>query len=136
MRVYLSLLLAGLFLTTAVAAEAHHSASSFWYTDRSVSIEGVVKSVAMVNPHPEMVVTVTNPDGTHTDWYISGGGNASAMIRAGWTQDTLTPGMAIKVEGAPSRREGAKALLSGDVTIQATGRVLDFSSGSDPITDQ
>ena len=133
MRLYVSFLLAGFLLMATVAVEAHHSATSFWFTDRTTSIEGVVKSVAIVNPHPEMVVEVTGPNGEKSDWYISGGGNASAMIRAGWTDDTLTPGMRVKVEGSLSRREGAQALLSGDVTLLDSGRVLDFSSGSPPV---
>ena len=54
------------------------------------------------------------------------------MIRAGWTQDTLTPGMKVKVEGNPSRREGAKALLTGDVTKE-DGTVLEFSAAPRPV---
>ncbi len=125
-------LLAASLLMVTVPIEAHHSASSFWHTDRTMVIEGVVKSVHMVNPHPELVVEVTASNGEKSDWYISGGGNASAMIRAGWTQDTLTPGMKVKVEGNPSRREGAKALLTGDVTKE-DGTVLSFSSRSGPV---
>ena len=132
MRFCLLFLLAGSLLMVTVPVEAHHSASSFWHTDRTVVIEGVVKSVHMVNPHPELVVEVTAANGEKSDWYISGGGNASAMIRAGWTQDTLTPGMKVKVEGNPSRREGAKALLTGDVTKE-DGTVLEFSSRSGPV---
>jgi hypothetical protein len=119
-------------LMVTVPSEAHHSASSFWHTDRTVVIEGTVKEIRMVNPHPEMVIEVTDANGEKSDWYISGGGNASAMIRAGWTNDTLIIGEKVKVEGNPSRREGAKALLSGDVT-KSDGSVVSFDSGSAPI---
>jgi hypothetical protein len=113
MRLCLSVVLVGLILVLTVPLYAHHSASSFWHTDRTVSIEGTVKSVKIVNPHPELVVEVTEPNGEKADWYISFSGNASAWIRAGWTDDTLPIGMKVKVEGNPSLREGAKALLSG-----------------------
>ncbi len=132
MRFCPSFMLIGSLLVLTVPVEAHHSASSFWHTDRTTVIEGVVKEVHMVNPHPELVVEVTDANGEKSDWYISGGGNASAMIRAGWTEDTLTPGMKVKVEGNPSRREGAKALLTGDVTKE-DGTVLSFSSRSGPV---
>ena len=132
MRFCPSVMLIGSLLVLTVPVEAHHSASSFWHTDRTTVIEGVVKEVHMVNPHPELVVEVTDANGEKSDWYISGGGNASAMIRAGWTEDTLTPGMKVKVEGNPSRREGAKALLTGDVTKE-DGTVLSFSSRSGPV---
>jgi len=132
MRLYVSLVLAGLFLMLTVTVQGHHSAGNFWYTDRSVEIQGVVKTLKMVNPHPELTVEVTESNGEKSLWRISGGGNASAMIRAGWKNNTLPIGMAIKVEGHPSRTEGAKALLAGKVT-KADGSVLDFSSGSGPV---
>ena len=125
MRFFLSLALVGSLLMLAVPLEAHHSASSFWHTDRIVEIEGVVKSINIVNPHPEMVVEVTDANGEKADWYISGGGNASAMIRAGWTDDTIPVGEKVKIQGQPSRREGARALLSGDVTTE-DGVVVSF----------
>ncbi len=125
MRFFLSLALVCSLPMVAVGSEAHHSASSFWHTDQIVEIEGVVKSINIVNPHPEMVVEVTDANGEKADWYISGGGNASAMIRAGWTDDTIPVGERVKVQGQPSRREGAKALLSGDVTTE-DGVVVSF----------
>jgi hypothetical protein len=132
MRLHVSIVLAGLLLIGAVSVQAHHSAGNFWYTDRNVEIEGVVKSLKMVNPHPELVVEVTEANGTKSLWRISGGGNASAMIRAGWKSTSLPIGMKVKVEGHPSRTEGAKALLAGNVTTPE-GKVLDFSSGSGPL---
>ena len=132
MRLYVSIVLAGLLLMLNIPVQGHHSAGSFWYTDRNVEIEGVVTSLKMVNPHPELVVEVTEGNGTKSLWRISGGGNASAMIRAGWKSNTLPIGTKVKVEGHPSRTEGAHALLAGFVTMP-DGKKLDFSSGSGPI---
>ena len=111
MRFCLSFMLIALLLVLTVPVEAHHSASSFWHTDRTTFIEGVVKSVNIVNPHPEVIIEVTESNGEKSDWYLSGSGNASAWIRSGWTDDTLPAGMAVKVEGNPSLRDGSKALL-------------------------
>ena len=132
MRLYVSFVLVGLLL---VPLEAHHSQRSFWLTDQTASIEGVLKEVHIINPHVEIVVEVTGPNGEKSDWFVTGAKNSSAMIRAGWTDDILTPGMRVRVDGAPSRRKGAKALLAGDVTILSTGRVLDFSNDSPPNLD-
>ena len=132
MRLYVTLGLAALLLMLSVTVLAHHSAINFWYTDRKVEIEGVVKSVKIVNPHPEMVIVVTESNGQKSEWRISGGGHATGMIRAGWKDETLPVGMKVKVKGSPSRQEGAKALLAGDVT-RPDGTVVSFSSGSGPI---
>ena len=73
------------------SVEAHHSASSFWHIDRTTVIEGVVKAVHMVNPHPEVVVEVTDANGEKSDWYLSGSGNASAWDPV-WLDRRYTPG--------------------------------------------
>ena len=103
MRLFMTVVSIGLFLTLSVVAEAHHSAVNFWFTDREVEIEGVVMEVKMVNPHPELVLEVTEPNGETSVWRISGGGHATGMIRGGWRRDTLPAGMKVKVSGNPSR---------------------------------
>ena len=132
MRYWFSIVIAGLLLAWTLPALAHHSAGNFWYTDKNVQVEGTVQSVKIINPHPELVIQVTNAAGEKEIWRITGGGNASWMIRAGWKNGTLPVGMLVKVEGHPSRTEGAKALLAGKVTTPE-GKVLDFSAGSGPI---
>ncbi len=136
MRLFVSFVLAGLLLMVPLTLQAHHSQSSFWLTDQTASIEGVLREVHIINPHVQIVVEVTGPDGEKSDWFITGAKNASAMIRAGWTDDVMTPGMGVRVDGVPSRRNGAKALLAGDVTILSTGRVLDFSVDLPPNLEQ
>ena len=132
MRYWFSIVIAGLLLAWTLPALAHHSAGNFWYTDKNVQVEGTVQSVKIINPHPELVIQVTNAAGEKEIWRITGGGNASGMIRAGWKNGTLPVGMFVKVEGHPSRTEGAKALLAGKVTTPE-GKVLDFSAGSGTI---
>ena len=135
MKLLVLVVAASFALMLTIPAFAHHGAGSFWYTDRKVEIEGTVVSVKIVNPHPELVIEVTEGNGQKAIWRISGGGNASGMIRAGWKNDTLPAGLKVKVEGSPSRTEGAKALLAGKVT-KPDGTVLNFSAGSPPIVAQ
>ena len=131
MRFSVSVALAGLLLLLTMPILAHHSAGNFWYTDRNIEVSGTVKSVKIINPHPEMVIEVTE-NGQVATWRVTGGGNASGMIRAGWKNGTLPVGTLVKVEGHPSRTEGAKAILAGKVTTP-TGKILDFSAGSGPV---
>ena len=47
----------------------------------------------------------------------------------GWltgTPETLAPGTRVKVEGAPPRREGTKALAAGAITRMTDGKILSF----------
>ena len=132
MKCSLSVVLAGLLLMFTIPVLAHHSAGSFWYTDKNIEVQGVVQSVKIINPHPEMVIEVTEANGQKSTWRVTGGGNASGMIRAGWKNGTLPAGMLVKVEGHPSRTEGAHTILAGKVTTP-DGKVFNFSAGSGPI---
>ena len=118
----------GVLVLAAVAADAHHSMPNFWFMDKTVEIEGTVQSVKIINPHPELVLEVTNPDGTKAIWRITGAGNASQMIRDGWTNRTLEQGMKVKVLGHPSQNTAARALLAGIVT-KPDGTKVEFGGG-------
>ena len=122
------LVAAGVLFISAVTVDAHHSMPNFWHMDRTVEIEGIVQSIKIINPHPEMVLEVTNPDGTTSIWRINGAGNASAMIRDGWTNKTIPAGMKVKVLGHPSQNTGARALLAGIVT-KPDGTQVEFGGG-------
>ena len=128
MRLWVSALLVATFLMLAVPAIAHHSFTSFWYMDKTVEITGVVKAVKLVNPHANMVIEVTEANGQKSDWSITSRGSVSALRAGGWKEDTVTIGMKVKIEGNPSRKEGAKGLAAGKIT-KPDGSVVWFGGG-------
>src|SRR5262245_41253271 len=81
MRLYVSTVLVAMFLLT-IPALAHHSFTSFWYTDRTVEITGIVKTVKLVNPHANMTVEVTEANGEKSLWSITSKGSVSALRQA------------------------------------------------------
>ena len=127
MRLYVSAALIVVFVVLAVPVLAHHSFNTYWYMDRTVEITGVVKSVKLVNPHANMIVEVT--EGAQKNlWSITSRGSVSALRAGGWKEDTLLPGMTIKIEGNPSRKEGAKGLAAGKIT-KSDGSIVWFGGG-------
>jgi len=120
--------LAGILLILTVPALAHHAFTSFWYMDKTIEITGIVKSIKVVNPHPEMLLEVTEPNGQRSTWSVTATSSGSAIRRA-WgvddATDRLPVGTKIKVEGHPSRKEGAKALAAGTITLP-DGKQLPF----------
>jgi hypothetical protein len=121
-------LLVVVFLVPTLPAGAHHSFNTFWYMDKTVEITGVVKQVKLVNPHANMTIEVTEANGEKSLWSITSRGSVSALRAGGWKEDTLTPGMKVKVEGSPSRKEGAKGLAAGKIT-KPDGSVVWFGGG-------
>jgi Family of unknown function (DUF6152) len=127
MKVRVLAVLAGV-LMLSLTAQAHHSFTSFFDLTKTVEISGVVKSVKLVNPHPEMIVEVTEPNGTKTIWTITGRATGSGILRAGWNADTVPLGMNVKVEGHPSRKDGARNIAAGKIT-KADGSEVWFGGG-------
>jgi hypothetical protein len=92
--------------------------------DQTVEISGIVRAVKLVNPHSELTIEVM--EGPQRGlWYITSRATGSALRRGGWTPETLAVGTKVKVEGAPSRKTGAKALAAGKITLD-DGKVLSF----------
>lgn len=102
-------------------ALAHHSVAMFDFT-KEVTLTGVIKEFQYTNPHSWLIVTVTNEDGTTTDWGFEAEG-PSTLQRRGIGRNTLPPGMEVTVRGRPMK-DGRPAAFWETVTLP-DGSVLD-----------
>jgi hypothetical protein len=82
-------------------ALAHHSFAMFDAGQRT-TLSGTVKEFQWVNPHSWILLMVANPEGRLDQWAIEMGG-PGRLARQGWTPQTLTPGMQVKVDVHPLR---------------------------------
>jgi hypothetical protein len=105
MRTTLSAVALGAALSASSAA-AHHSGAMFEPV-KTVTLKGVVKVFEYTNPHSWLWVTVTNDDGTTTDWGFEAEG-PSTLFRAGIKKSELKPGDNITITGRPEQ-EGRPA---------------------------
>jgi hypothetical protein len=121
-------MIVGILLSVSIPVLAHHSFQSFWQMDKKIEVTGVVVSLKLVNPHPEMQIEVTDANGQKSIWMVAATGTGTSMLKAGWTTATVPVGTTVKVEGSPSRREGAKAVAAGKI-IKADGSVVWFGGG-------
>ena len=82
-------------LLWSVPAFSHHSPASHYSMDDSITVTGVVTRFRLINPHARMYFDVTSENGEVQHWLAEG--NASAiLIRLGWINDSLKPGMSSK----------------------------------------
>ena len=128
MRLRILVVMTSMLLMLTVPALAHHSFTSFWLMDQTKEITGIVKSIKIVNPHPEMLLEVTGANGEKVLWNITATSSGSAILKA-WVVDAATDklpiGTKIKVAGHPSRKEGSRALAAGTITLP-DGKLLSF----------
>jgi DNA/RNA endonuclease YhcR with UshA esterase domain len=95
------LVLAGIGLVLAAAAQAHHSQSEFDLR-ASVEVEGTVTKLEWKSPHGRLYVDVKNDKGETVNWNFELP-SPNTLMRRGWTRDTLKTGDHVKVAGAPAR---------------------------------
>ena len=86
---------------SAAPVFAHHSFGMFdMKPEAEIVVEGVVKEWALINPHSWLTVTVTNPDGTRTDWSFEAAAVAQ-LIPKGINIETYKVGEKVRVIAGP-----------------------------------
>ncbi len=114
-----------LLLALSGSGFAHHSYVAEFDANRPATIEGVVKEVWFKNPHIRYYITVSNDDGSVTEWDVRGLSPVK-LVRQGWNKKTIKVGDHIKVHGHSGRTN--KTILSIiDITL-ADGSMLSSRS--------
>ena len=102
---------AGILVGLCLPAAAHHGAAGLFDLSRTVEVAGSVKRWSFVNPHPILVIEVTDESGATTDWDIYfGPAGATNMRNRGYASDTFRFGDPLVVSGHPARVAGAHAV--------------------------
>jgi hypothetical protein len=112
------LVLAGLLGLATRPALAHHAFAAEFDATAPVKLRGTVVKMEWINPHSWITMDVKTPDGKTETWMVEGGA-PNALLRRGFTKDSLPPGTEIIVEGFK-----AKSGLN-----KANGRDILFSDG-------
>jgi hypothetical protein len=123
----ISLVAAGGLLVAAAPVLAHHSFAAEFDANQPVTLEGTVKEFKWVNPHSWLHINVTKPDGSVEEWAVEGGA-PSALLRRGWTKNTLPPGTKVVVNGFMAK-DGSHRANARDITFP-DGTKLDAASSS------
>jgi len=111
-------------LMAGAPLQAHHATASVYDPGKLGEVVGTLASIRFVNPHGSIVVTVTNEDGTTTDWTFTTA-STTALARQGISQvgpNALKIGEELTVQFRPARNGSP---LGGLLQIErANGQVL------------
>jgi hypothetical protein len=112
-------------------AQAHHSFAAQYDATKPVTLTGKVTKVEWTNPHIYIYIDVPDEQtGDVTHWALEMGG-PNALIRLGWSRNSLQPDDMVTVEGTLAR-DGSKLANARSVVMASTGRkMFAGSSGGD-----
>ena len=93
----------------ASAAQAHHSLSNY-DQGRDVRADGVVEEFHFVNPHPVLMIAVTDPSGVRQIWRLEMD-NLHELDEIGISRTTFKPGDRVTISGDPDRTKPREIYL-------------------------
>lgn len=128
MKTKLCLLIAAGVLAAAVPLAAHHAFSAEFDADRPVKLTGRVVKMEWINPHAWIYMDVKGEDGKTQTWMVETGA-PNALIRRGWTKNSVPEGMEITVEGYQSK-DGALRANGRNVLLPDGRQLFAGSSGT------
>jgi hypothetical protein len=95
-------LLACSLVLTGAPILAHHSIQAIYDSSKPVTVEGAIREFQFINPHPFLIVSVSEGGGKTLEWRLEMD-NRYELIEEGMTADTLKPGDRVVARGNLSR---------------------------------
>jgi hypothetical protein len=123
------LLVISLPILFASPVNAHHSAALFYGTAERITLNGEVARFNFRNPHAILELLVMNEKGELERWTCETSA-PSALRRRGWSQDSVTAGETVTLEGILAS-DGTRLMRITKITkadgteVGVTGRLDD-----------
>jgi hypothetical protein len=97
-------------LVFSSGALAHHT-HAHYESEANTVLEGTIKDFEWRNPHSWVTITVVNEQtGEPEDWLLEARA-PGALMRSGWTEESLKPGDHVAITIRPLRSGGTGGLL-------------------------
>lgn len=107
----------------SVSAFAHHAFTAQYDADKPAQLNGVVVKIEWLNPHTYFFIDVSNKATGRVETWAVEMGSPVALMRRGWTRNSMKIGDVVTVDGILAR-DGSASLNAQSVVLDATGQRL------------
>jgi hypothetical protein len=90
-------------LCGGISTPAHHSVSVNFDSSQTLTLTGRITDLDIRNPHSQITLRVTQPDGTVKEWFIEWS-DRNALVRRKVPFQLLRVGDTVTITASPSRR--------------------------------
>jgi hypothetical protein len=97
-----AIIVCGLFFSCVVLL-AHHSVAGNFDQTKTIDISGKVKEIAIRNPHSQITLTVSRPEGGTTEFYVEWS-DKNALMRRSVPVSKMHVGDLVTINVNPSKR--------------------------------
>jgi uncharacterized protein DUF6152 len=129
-RVLMVVFAAVVLFAVTVPVWAHHAFAAEFDASKPIKFKGTVTKMEWINPHAWIHIDVKGEDGKVTPWMIEAAA-PNALLRRGWTKNSLPPGVEILVEGYQAK-DGANRANGSIITFTDGKKLFVGSSAGDP----
>jgi hypothetical protein len=109
-------------LVAAAPAMAHHSFAAEYDATKPLKLSGTVSKIEWTNPHCYFYIDVKNESGKVDTWAFELG-NPNALLRNGWTPNSVKIGDEVTVEGTRAK-DGTLLGNARTMILASSGRRL------------
>ena len=96
-------MIAGWICMTCAIGLAHHSVASNFDQAKTMDVMGKVKEIALRNPHSQITLLVTKPDGGTSEFYVEWS-DKNALLRRSVPVSKMHVGDMVTINVNPSKR--------------------------------
>jgi hypothetical protein len=128
MKIWMTLLTAGICLAGAAPLMAHHSFAAEFDATRAIRLTGSLAKIEWTNPHSYFYIDVKDESGKTVRWGCEAG-SPGALSRRGFKRGDIKLGDTIVVDGYRAK-DGSNMIDARRVTLP-DGRIVSGASAGD-----